>query len=186
MCLQVYQEFHRMPWCLSERSDKPSPEMKSPNERWLTTSSDVSTACQQMAGSCLHNLSQLYERAFRTLMERSLGNLYRTNCSLRWKKPPPTQINYNQLTPSVAAPLADKWKWIQAWVVFSSEFKCYSVYLILVRATALLSVFWNKARIRFLISELENSIASGPLPSAHLERGKKSDIELHGCNLFFQ
>lgn len=46
-----------------------------------------------------------------------------------------------------------------------------SIYLILVRATALLSVFWNKARMRLFISELENSNARGPLPSAHLWRG---------------
>lgn len=74
-----------------------------------------------------------------------------------------------------------KWNWIKAWIIISSEGKSAvvsfqwsfapSVYLILVRATALLSVFWNKARIRFFTSELENSNASGPLPSAHLRRG---------------
>lgn len=54
---------------------------------------------------------------------------------------------------------------------------CPIVYLILVKAAALLSVFWNRARIRLFTSELENSTASGPFPSAHLwkripEKGK--------------
>lgn len=55
--------------------------------------------------------------------------------------------------------------------IFLKGKKSSSIYLILVRATALLSVFWNKARIRFFTSELENSNASGPLPSTHLGRG---------------
>lgn len=45
-------------------------------------------------------------------------------------------------------------------------------YLILASAAALLSVFWNKARIRLFTSAGENSAARGPFPSAHLQ-GRK-------------
>ena len=43
-------------------------------------------------------------------------------------------------------------------------------YLILARAKARRSVFWNKARTRLFISGPENSMARGPFPSAHLQR----------------
>jgi hypothetical protein len=42
-------------------------------------------------------------------------------------------------------------------------------YLILARAAALLSVFWNKARIKALTSLEGNAVARGPFPSAHLQ-----------------
>ena len=42
-------------------------------------------------------------------------------------------------------------------------------YLILARAAALLSVFWNKARIKAFTSVEENAAARGPFPSAHLQ-----------------
>lgn len=47
-------------------------------------------------------------------------------------------------------------------------------YLILASAAALLSVFWNKARIRLFTSAAENSAARGPFPSAHLHRRERS------------
>jgi len=56
------------------------------------------------------------------------------------------------------------------------------LYLILVSAAALLSVFWNKARIRFFTSEPENSSASGPLASAHLRRGTQNTQHNVGGN----
>lgn len=43
-------------------------------------------------------------------------------------------------------------------------------YLILARAAALLSVFWNKARIKAFTSLEENAVARGPFPSAHLQK----------------
>lgn len=52
-------------------------------------------------------------------------------------------------------------------------------YLILASAAALLSVFWNKARIRLFTSAAENSAARGPFPSAHLCGKKKSLPKLH-------
>lgn len=45
-------------------------------------------------------------------------------------------------------------------------------YLILARAAALLSVFWNKARIKAFTSLEENAAAKGPFPSAHLKNKK--------------
>lgn len=45
-----------------------------------------------------------------------------------------------------------------------------NLYLTLVIARALLSVFWNKARIKLFTSVLVNSNARGPLLSAHLRR----------------
>ena len=45
-------------------------------------------------------------------------------------------------------------------------------YLILARVAALLSVFWNKARIKAFTSLEENAVAKGPFPSAHLQNKK--------------
>lgn len=73
--------------------------------------------------------------------------------------------------------------------LFSTVEKCCSIllgffffpriYLILAKAAALLSVFWNKARTRFFTSELENSKASGPLLSAHLWRRIRDKSDSH-------
>lgn len=51
-------------------------------------------------------------------------------------------------------------------------------YLILARAAALLSVFWNKARIKAFTSLEENAVARGPFPSAHLQN-KTSSISYY-------
>lgn len=46
-------------------------------------------------------------------------------------------------------------------------------YLMLAKAAALRSVFWNKARMRVFTSLGENSAARGPLLPAHLRRRKQ-------------
>lgn len=129
-------------------------------------------------------------------------NLWRTNCSLNTEKDHISQINYYQLIAQHHHQTGQLCLWqtckymylIQQKMeinkgmkqIFLRRKKCYSlflfaqsIYLILVRATALLSVFWNKARIRFFTSELENSNASGPLLSAHLWRGSTDKSANH-------
>lgn len=138
----------------------------------------------------------LNPQIYTTDVKKPSCNLCRTNRSLRrkicrlittsldprdsdsaaiplWRTVQPTYMDVN-----ILKKMEMKYNFSSEGKVLQSHLWCRfapSIYLILVRATALLSVFWNKARIRFFTSELENSSASGPLPSAHLWRGSTGE-----------